>query len=784
MYLNNGIKASFLLTLLTLVGCEKQVTFAPKEGDEKRYWVYTHTTQDIAQGYDTSMISESLVHYRVDEVGDTLKLHITPEHLQFSAGYSSFSSVELSSSQQKMVPFFQDGFDVSYNMETGEQVEFKGRNQAMWDELVKKRGDVVLNNLKSTMNAPGLLQSLPTKVGRQVTLDNFNGRSVTLTVNQLTESTLFATVSLADKRSDDKQADDPQTPSNAHHQLYGKLEIDRATGWVNSLNLVMNVPVDVYGETKVTQTTVAMRSEEQPIGAFSDIFAHAYYDDELYWYDIEPIPEAILVKGTTVEAETGKNEGLQDQLTQDDVMPYEQGMFNKENTRSDGQGFRLAFPTQIPPNQVVGHIAMRDVRAYTNNGDKIDLKLVTPNALQFFDENMNVNAMVQPIGWNKGAELKEISTFAAHIDYYKGAIELHSLPWQGGSSQSYQVGDLQVAIKKVPGAENEYRVEYHNSEYQWLGFTIGGVQGQMAFSPPKTGPEWLSPGSRQLFVQSTPPELITRTMSFKFSEEPKELMFIVHSQNETPSFSQDVEFLDREWYLASAEMPPMTNNLNREYYPLESDNVVEQSASAFDFHADHRVATESLQNAVVALPMEWAALCQFDIVNAPQVNGKPLEWKPQSEVDNDLPGGPVTIEPNTIAFQLMTPDGVRRYFYDMAITTRFTCAGKTKWNQMSPPSSPKPWLIDISAIEGFDAKQTVADFLGRYRILDQHGQKLVPIDKQGEVLTASDRLLSEILFAPGYLKMSGSISRIEEVVVQGAPLEKQFVVQFPPLPKG
>ena len=751
MYLNNYVKILCLPLFLTLTACGENVTFSPEQGDEKRYWVYAHTTRDANSDPETMMVSQSLIHYRVDQVGAALKMHVTPEHLQIAMGYSGFSSVDLSRNNN-IQQVFGAGFDVEFNAKSGQLTEFKASNEEQWQSFVDQGGQVLINGLQTSMNTPGFVQSIPAQEKSQVTLPHFKGKPVTLTVQTVTETSLYATLS--------SQNADVQTREK---QVYGQLKINRESGWLEKMHLVMNIPVEINGDTRVTQFALAMHPEEEPVGSFSEILNSTYYDDELYWYDIQPLPDDI---NTT------------DTVTQEDILPYQRGMMYEYE-----EGFRIAYPTDLFQQQNVGRIAFRDARAYVDT-QLIDLQLETPSDQQFFDEKMNATATVQPIGWNKSKELKDLEIITAYVDYYKFSVDLHTVPWKGGKTQTFQLGDITLVATLVAGTLNEYRLEYANTEHSRLALAVGGMQGKISFPPVKNGPQWMLPSAKQMIEFLGEPALTKRTIGLKLSDTPTEVTFVVNSQSEEVTFSREMAFWDREWYLSSAEMPPFSVSPSNDYLYLDTDIAIEPQDPAFDFNADQRVATESAQNAVMALPFPWESVCQFSIENAPEVGGGLLEWQPQSTTANDLPGGPLSIAPNTTAYQLMTTDGLRRYFYDLTITTNLVCKGKPSWDDMVLPPSPQPWLIDVSSVVGFDDQQSVKQFISHYRIYDKHGERLLPLDREGNDLMADNRPISEVLFNHFYLKMSGKIARIERFKIEGEALEKQFVIQFPPLPKG
>ncbi|MDD1782568.1 hypothetical protein LRP49_15455 [Enterovibrio sp. ZSDZ35] len=751
MYLTNCLKALFLPVIFTLTACGESVTFSPEQGDEKRYWVYAHTARDAEREPVTLMLSQSLVHYRVDQVGDTLKLHVTPEHLQLGVGSSGFSSIESPHGNDRIQQVFSSGFDLSLNGKSGELTDFKAKNTDQWQTFVAQGGQVLINGLQSTMNTPGFLQSIPVEEGSQIALPHFHGESATLTVQKVTEKSLFVTVS-------------SQSEDDAKTQLYGQLEISRENGWFEKVLLVMNVPVEVFGATKMTQFALAMHPEEEPIGTFAEIFYNAYYDDERYWFDIPPLSE-------------GKQAPVV--LNLDDVLPYDRGMMYENH-----EGFQVAFATDLTEDTQIGKIVFRDASA-SSGGKPIDIALAFPLDQQFLDEQMNVSANVMPLGWSKQEAIKDIETISARVDYYDVSSKRHNVQWTQSEKQTFQLGDITLTATKVADTQNEYLLEYTDTEHSQLALDIGGMQGQISFLQPESLPQWFMPSAKQMFSYLGDPATTERTIAVKLSEAPTNVTFLVHSQSKDVSFSRDVVFVEKSLFLSSAEMPPMDVSPDYGYVVVESDiKKPSQNNTTFSFTGDLSLETESAQNAAVALPYEWENVCQFSIENAPEINGHKLVWKPQPMTNNDVAGAPSKIAKNSTAYQLMTPDGIRRYFYDLEVTTRLACEGKPSWGDVALTTSTFPWLIDVNTVEGFDKNQTLKQFVSRYRISDKSGQQLLPIDTHGNVFTVDDRPITEVLFDDTYIKMSGKISRAEYFKIEGEPLERTFVTTFPPLKKG
>lgn len=114
------------------------------------------------------------------------------------------------------------------------------------------------------------------------------------------------------------------------------------------------------------------------------------------------------------------------------------------------------------------------------------------------------------------------------------------------------------------------------------------------------------------------------------------------------------------------------------------------------------------------LTSEQAAVCTLSVVDAPKVNEHTLQWtntNTNTSTNNTGFGGGLD---KFVLYQLTSADGIRRNFYDINVSSTLACTGTPKWQALAyqPEQS---WLIDITQLPNVDIRQTVADFMRRYR---------------------------------------------------------------------
>lgn len=741
MLFHLNFKYCLLIFTLLITACSRDVTFVAKEGDEARYWVYTHA--DIKFGYRTETQStQSLMHYRIGEVGDSIKMHVKPDYIQLSSGNHKVSSFEVSSSNADFQQLYSSGFDVTVDKESGELLELKGRDEQAWQKFLERGGQQFVDSLQQGMNTPGLLSSIPAKAGSVVSLPDFNGQAAQLTVQSVTDTSLSAII--------ESQSIDGR--------LYGKVSIDRDSGWVQKLMVVVESSVEIMDREGNSRVTIIMTPENEPFSSFG-VFDDAQIYDELYnsWNDIAQWPDDWQQELEEVSAA--------------DVFAYEKGMFKPSD-----QGYKFTFLHQLAEKMSLGHMTYQNIEGFDKDGQPLDIDFSPlDNAYfsSFRSQYMESHASVAPLGWGKQALFEQLSKITATADYFPAEITPYPVTWQPGKTQTFELGAIKVQVTPKQDAPGEYLLTYSDTEDSWLIPEFNGINGQFKYPKVGTGPEWLEDSLRGFFVNFIGPEKITQTIELKVAEEPSEVIFLVKTSDKHPQFSKQVELISEKEFAATPTLPPISD---QRWISIAS---IDNQQTTDDFNLDSLVIeTDTAQEARVALPKEWSEVCQLHVEGDIEINRHPLTWQ---ALKNDSYGKKSSL----IEYQLMTDDGVRRYFYDLEVNSRLNCQGEPKWQELAHTPNEFPWLVPIDALDGVDSKQPVAALLNNYRFYNSEGLPLQLVNMEGHLVSENAEMtVSQILYDGQYIKLAGSVSAIAKLNLVGEPQSKTWTNHFPPVPKG
>ncbi|MCH1921542.1 hypothetical protein L9G15_19135 [Shewanella sp. A3A] len=241
-------KQGVLLALLLLLSGCGQSNFNGKVDDTRSYWVYSQI--DAEGGYRTLYQSEALQQYRVT---DTSPLTMDVALQQFDFDYAdkmTLDSFNGEASEQYLLSLFSQGLTLTQT-DDDHAAELTAHASAAWQQLQQQAPPLLLQTLQKNLLMPTLLQALPTELGQQVVLTQLAGVPLTLTVTAIDPQRLTAKLSAADNGP----------------QLAGELVLDRRSGWLERLVLVMDVPVvaaDKLGDRDHVHLRLALLPEHEP----------------------------------------------------------------------------------------------------------------------------------------------------------------------------------------------------------------------------------------------------------------------------------------------------------------------------------------------------------------------------------------------------------------------------------------------------------------------------------------------------------------------------------------
>ncbi len=750
MFDRSYFKCCLLIFSLLLTACSqepKEVTFVAKKGDEARYWISSQTQIEV-KGYRERISSEILAHYRVEEVKDNLKLHMSMESLNYNFAGQRFNNVKASAGNRKFQQLFSKGFDITVNQHTGELIDIKGGDLKLWREVVEQGGEVFKEAMKKNVASPGVMKAIPTKVGTVIDLPYFNEQPAKLTVQSVTDKHLTFTI---------------ESISTQPAQLYAQVKLHRHNGWLDEMVLTSKAVIETMGQQATVTTVVAVTPPDSPPREIWAFDTWDDYDDE--WYDLQPVsveevvtpPHKVVSSEDLFQVKTGIVKKDQRDNT------YELGMFHRIDSFDNG-----------------GLIKLHSIRALDSHDKELGVNFATlfttysPNETEPF---IFKRVSVTPLGWDKQQELQKLHTVRATADYFERDITAHSINWQTLQDKGAVVGGVKLQLIPNPEKPYEYTLNYNDSENDWLTtHVIAGVEGQ-ATNPQSqlTLPDWLTVAQRKFFERmNINIHKKTWSVKLKLSNDPSEVTFFVVHKAQKPIFSQPIEFVTEESFIAAPNIPPLI-----EMTWNKPDNPV----TAFQF--------DSLQPEVVmgqgiklTLPKEWNDVCHIYVENKASINDIPLVWRPgwlSFEYNESM----IRSEDRYLAVEnrLMTDDGAQLYFYDLDVISRIQCDTEPQWQKLKyQPDSGQPWLISIHEL-GVKPDDSIDFLLDNYRFYNQQGDALVLLDTQGNTVMEAQGSVSQLLHDGQFIKAAGKVSVINKLQQIEKQQQKAWRFHFPALPE-
>lgn len=726
----------------------KDVKFSPVQGEERGYQAVsrTHISIDTGRGkQQMSSTSQQLARYKVVQTGKETKLELYIDYLNMRDGQSGLRSSRRASANPELHALFSKGFSLTAGLEAGKLTHFAALNDEVWQALLKNRGTELEAELKKMFSAATFITTVPAKVGATVTLPGYQDLTdVTLTVLALTDEQL--TAQLAAELDDGK--------------LYGQLVLSRQSGWLEKMLMVADLPFEQYGYAGRVRSQVVMVPDSEMYGS---LFQQLEYNYQRPVYEYTTPPE--LASVTTMQP-----------LTRQQVFPWPQGYFvlnddllgvNYQHDFSAGQQGRLKL-TAISAQNSAGEpipLQLRSQRLYTYANDDRFVKSSQQNLL---------------VGWNEPDELmNDVAQLSAEAGFYPAELITLRIKPDPANTVTVSEGELTVTLSPVPDEPQTYKLTASGNERYQLLQRYDGAEGAMISYPGAqfSGPDWLTEDERNALDLVMAPYYndAQNVTIFQFKQLPAELTLYASVYADKPLYRQNIQFLPHDKYPQADTLPP-TN----QYLLFDEDRFGQYAADdelspppVPQNPADVKPEPVNNFGLAVHLSAELAQLCTLTVNEAPQVSGQALQWQL-------VPQSPRQALPKQVKYQLSTTDGIRRYFYDIDVTTSLSCKGTPHWQRLdyTPEVS---WLVDLNKLPEWEPGWTMATLLQRYRFLNHEGLALSPV-QSGWSYDLSEQQLSTQLHNEHYLRIQGRVTQIQHLTQQGEPVTDDWSYRFPALP--
>ncbi|EGM71586.1 hypothetical protein [Shewanella sp. HN-41] len=601
-------------------------------------------------------------------------------------------------------------------------------------------------NLKSLFEqSPTLPVVLEPRVGYSVSAPM--DERLTWTVEQVSEDKLFAVLQ-GEKDS---------------FKAYGKFELNRKTGWLESMALFKQ---DKQRGKTFTQRIV-MAPKDRPY--VMSILWHA--DDN---YDAERNVDDLhkeLYPISHVQREYKPN----DKAFIQSLLADQQGIIDNIGDwgSNSPEEMQLRFVHAMSPQYVAADMRYGDITAFDESGKALDLNFwqhSTGSAINF-SRNIESSADIIATGWdNTAAKLSQISYINAKLTLIPEANNVIDKSWDELLAKPYTFGYASLTIQPLDADAKLFKVVIKQSKTHNINLGIQQLTGKMAEARPEGDyPEWLTVSDKELLEQligvDENTHLMTRSLVLKLDEIPKTVLLVESQPQAELTQTKNIRFVPYTEYNQNLANP------QSEFGNASMDNFIYGDLTSpkaeIGTVKDIKPATENGHNLYIPMSAALATACKPEIEQGFNEGKQTVTWQ-------FVPKGP-----EGAAYHLMTPDRVRQYFYDKRIQGTIHCKGDISWQALAQSVTDRPWLIDLQSwLTDTDyGKEPSKDLPNYFRVEDAQGKPLTI-----RLPEASELRINEVLVDGRYLSVTGAAAKVSYMTISKDPVDIPYEFTFKPLP--
>lgn len=554
-----------------------------------------------------------------------------------------------------------------------------------------------------------------------------------------------------------------QQGENSNLKVYGKFELNRKTGWLESMALFKQD--EQRGRTFVQR--IVMAPKDRP-----DVMSLLWYADDNYdaerdiddkqqeLYPIRDVPREFKPTDKAfIQSLLADHQGIIDNI----------GDWGSDTPEE----IQLRFVHAMSPQYVVGNMRYEDITAFDESGKALDLDFWqhSTGAVVNFSRNIESSTNIIATGWDNTADkLKRMSYISAKLTLIPEANNIIEKSWDELLAAPYTFGDARLTIQPIDAGAKLFKVVIKQSNSHKIHLGLQQLTGKMAHARTESEyPKWLTLTDKELLAELTGADdshqQTTSALLLKLDEIPKTLVLVASQPQPELTQSKQIRFVPEAEY---------NRNLAN---PLSEFGSVRMGGSLSDKLAlfkpeisavkDVKPATENGHNLYIPMSAALATACKPEIAQGFNEGKQAVTWQ-------FVPNGP-----EGAAYHLMTPDRVRQYFYDKRIQGTIHCKGDIHWQTLPQSVTERPWLIDLQTwLTDTDyGKEQSKNLPNYFRVEDAQGKPLTI-----RLPETSKLKINEALVDGRYLSVTGAAAKVSYMTISQEAVDIPYEFTFKPLP--
>ena len=741
---------------LGLTACDNQVSDKSASIPASREYQIISTSH-LNDGFETRKVLQArlLLDYQLQDtegkaaslttpLTHNARFFIQPNLLQIS-DYGMpipVSNIDPKAKSNELAQLVKDGFNVEFNNgEVRQLTPIAKMDQKDIKELFERWQN--LNNLFK--QAPTLPVALEPRVGYSTSAP-MDGR-LTWTVEQVSEDKLIAVLQ----------------GEKGKYKAYGKFEVNRKTGWLESMAFFQRE--ERQGSTFTHRTVMAPKDRPYIMSTLwhaDDRFdAERDRDDrQKELYRISEVPQEY----------RPNNEAFIKSL-----LPDQQGILDNVGPwgTDTPEDLQLRFVHNMSPQYVEADVRYEDLSAFDANGKAIDIHFWQHGRGWARNYNPSIESATDIIatGWDNTAnKLKQIDHINAKLTLIPQTNKIVEKSWDELLATPYTFGDASLTIQVLDAEAKLFKVISKQSEDQSINLPFQQFKGMIADARREGNyPSWLTATEKELLEQLIGADeshhLTSNALLLKLDETPKTVVLIEKQPQPELTQTKTIRFVQFTEYNKNLANPP--TEFGNASLGSFTNPTLDSAKNEVNTIQGIKLVSDNGHNLSIPMSAALATACKPEIEQGFNEGKNPVTWQ---FVPNALSGS---------AYMLMTPDHVRQFFYDKQIKGKIRCQGDIHWQPLELAATDRPWLIDLQswlAQTGY-GNEPSSNLNNYFKVEDAQGNLLsIRLPENTELP------INEVLVDGRYLSIAGPAAKVSYMTIAKEPSDIPYEFTFKPLP--